>query len=270
MNLHRITALLSKELADLSRNRAAFLPVLIVSGISLALPFVVALLIPAVMGEPLTGDPDFDRAVSAASRYVSAFRRLPPESAMQAFLFQQFLLFFLLIPITGAMSLAAHSVVGEKIARTLEPLLATPITAAELLTTKVIAAALPTIAVMILSFSLYLALIGALAAPGVFQATASVRSFGIILLLGPLAALVALMMAVIVSSRVNDPRTAQQVGVLLILPIVGILVAQFAGLFWLTVPLIFAIALVLATSFALLLVIGVELFDREAILTKWK
>ena len=59
---------------------------------------------------------------------------------MQLFLFQQFLMLFLLTPITGAMALAAHAIVGEKQARTLEPLLATPITTFELLAAKVLGA----------------------------------------------------------------------------------------------------------------------------------
>ena len=54
---------------------------------------------------------------------------------------------FLLTPITGAMALAAHAVVGEKQARTLEPLLATPITTFELLVAKVLGALLPTLVI---------------------------------------------------------------------------------------------------------------------------
>ena len=42
------------------------------------------------------------------------------------------------------LSAAAHAVVGEKQARTLEPLLATPITTVELLVAKVLGALVPT------------------------------------------------------------------------------------------------------------------------------
>ena len=49
------------------------------------------------------------------------------EAAVQAFIFQQFML-LLLIPVTGAMAFAGYSLIGEKQGRTLEPLLATPIT----------------------------------------------------------------------------------------------------------------------------------------------
>ena len=64
------------------------------------------------------------------------------DARVQLFIFQQFLIVFLLMPITGAMALAAHAIVGEKQARTLEPLLATPITTGELLVAKVLGALL--------------------------------------------------------------------------------------------------------------------------------
>ena len=51
------------------------------------------------------------------------------------------------MPVTGAMALAAHAIVGEKQARTLEPLLATPLTTLELLMAKVAGALIPTLAI---------------------------------------------------------------------------------------------------------------------------
>ena len=63
-------------------------------------------------------------------------------------------------------------------------------------------------------------------------------SIAIVFVLGPLAALAALQMAVCVSSRVNDAGTAQQIGVLVILPIPGLLVGQLFGAVTLTVPVI--------------------------------
>jgi ABC-2 type transport system permease protein len=200
----------------------------------------------------------------------SPFHDLGSEATVQAFLFQQFLLFLTLIPATGAMTLASHSVIGEKQNRTLEPLLATPIATVELLTAKVLGALAPTLAVTVVAFGAYVGGIWWLAAPGVLRVLLSRRTMLIVFLLGPLAAMVALQIAVVVSSRVNDPRTAQQFGTLVILPLIGIMVAQFSGAFWLTTPLIVAVALVLFSVWLLLMVAGVVLFERENILTRWK
>ena len=43
-----------------------------------------------------------------------------------------------------------------------------------------------------------------------------------------------------VSSRVNDARSAQQIGALIILPISGLLIAQLTGAVLLTTPVVLA------------------------------
>jgi ABC-2 type transport system permease protein len=118
--------------------------------------------------------------------------------------------------------------------------------------------------------AVYLAAIWALAEPGVYRAILNVRTGLLVLAVGPAAALVSLQMAVLVSSRVNDPRTAQQFGALLILPLTALFVMQFNGALTLTTP---AIALLLAgliLVWAVLVLVGVAIFEREAILTRWK
>ena len=55
---------------------------------------------------------------------------------IQTFLFHQFTLLLLLVPVVGAMALATHAVIGEKQSKALEPLLATPISTLELLAAK--------------------------------------------------------------------------------------------------------------------------------------
>ncbi len=268
MNARRIRALLVKEFAETRRNRAALLPVLLTALVCLIMPFGVTLVTPMVAGEPLSSDPSMRAAVRERPDISSVVPTNGPEAGVQVFLFQQFLLMLLLIPVTGSMAFAAYSVIGEKQNRTLEPLLATPITTAELLLAKTIAALAPSLAIMIATSVLFFGGIALLGAPGVLAALLTPRTAAVLLALGPLASLVALQLAVVVSSRVNDARTAQQVGVLIILPITGLMVAQFSGVFVLTVPVVGTICLVLiALSFALTIV-GAAVFDREAILTR--
>ncbi len=266
MSGRRIRSLLAKELLEVRRNQAALLPVAIVASLSLVLPFVVAIIVPAATGFPLGSDRD----LIVASRVAGSHPELSPDGQVQTFLFQQFLIVFLLIPITGAMALAAHAVVGEKLARTLEPLLASPATTIELLVAKVLGALIPTAAISGAGLVLYLAGIGVLAEPGVLRATAGLRSAVLVGLIGPSAALVALQVAVVISSRVNDPRTAQQFGVLIILPLTGVLIAQFTGTLWLSASTLAIVGLALCGVWAVLLLVSVAIFDREAILTRWR
>ena len=113
--------------------------VALVTVISLVLPFAVTILVPAIAGQRLSADMDLVRI----SAVVDPARELTPDVRVQLFLFQQFMTLFLLTPITGAMALAAHSVVGEKQARTLEPLLAAPVGTLQLLVAKVVGSLLP-------------------------------------------------------------------------------------------------------------------------------
>jgi ABC-2 type transport system permease protein len=259
-------ALLGKELLDLRRNRTALLPVFIVTLMSCILPLVVIIVIPAISGSALADDADLFRVTVM----TGAHDELSANGRVQLFLFQQFLMLFLLTPMTGAMALAAHAVVGEKQARTLEPLLASPVTTTELLVAKVLGALLPTMAISLVGFALYFGLILMLSDPGVFPAMLDARTFFLVFLLGPAIALVSLQSALLVSSRVNDARTAQQFGVLIIVPLTAVLVAQFTGALWLSAASIAFISLGLFGVWILLTVLSVAVFDREAILTRWK
>ncbi len=265
----RVIALVGKELADLRQNPAVFVPAIITGFFAVVLPFFVAVLVPYLSGERLSDSSDFQIAIEMYRDQPSA-RALDPEGAIQAWIFQQFVLLLVLTPVAGSMSVAAYTVIGEKQARTLEPLLATPITTLELLGAKVIASLLPAIALAAACFGLYIAGIAVFAYPGVAWTLMTPRPLSIVFLLGPLSSLAALQLAVCVSSRVNDARSAQQIGALIILPIAGLLVAQLTGNVQLTVPAILLIALALVVVNIGLMRIGVALFDRESILTRWK
>ena len=262
----RLRALVAKEFLDIARNRAVLVPVAIVTLVSLAVPFLVFLVMPALTGRSLGEDP----AVAQIGALLSPHGEIAGNIAVEAFLFQQFLLLFLMTPITGAMSLASHAIIGEKQARTLEPLLATPLSTFELLVGKVLGALLPTLAISFAGLALYLAGIFLFAHPGVFAAMMTARTVLLVVLVSPAAALVSLQAAIIVSSRVNDARTAQQFGILIILPLTIVFVAQFSGAMLITAPVLAVIGIGLLAVWVLLAVVSVALFDRETILTRWR
>ena len=261
----RIRTLIEKEFIDIARNRSALVPVVLVTAMSLVLPFGIAIAVPAVTGRGLGHDADLVKVSAAVAQYD-----LSSDASVQLFLFQQFLMLFLLTPITGAMALASHAIVGEKLARTLEPLLATPVTTFELLTAKVVGALAPTLAISLVGLALYAGGILLFAEPGVAAAMASTRTLILIVLVAPGAALVSLQAAILISSRVNDARTAQQFGVLIIIPLTGVLVAQFTGSFWLSATALGLAGLGLLVLWVLLAALSVAVFERESILTRWR
>ena len=267
--MSRILALLAKEFADLRQNRGVFIPAMLTATFSILLPFLVAIVIPHLTNERLSDSSDFEVALELY-RDQPALRGLDPEAAIQAWIFQQFLVLLVLTPVAGSMSVAAYSVIGEKQARTLEPLLATPITTFELLAAKVLGALIPAVVLTLACYAVYVGGVALVARAGVFRALLTPGSLAVIFLLGPLASLAALQLAVCVSSRVSDVRSAQQIGALVVLPIAAVLVLQLTGTVRLTVPVIGLIALALAGVNTALMLLGVKLFDRESILTRWK
>jgi ABC-2 type transport system permease protein len=265
----RLRTLVAKELQDLRRSPGVFLPALLTSVFSLVLPFIIAIVVPTLTGERLSNSSDL-RAAMDVFRQMPLPVTLDDEGTVQAFVFQQFLVLLVLGPVAASMSSAAYSVVGEKRARTLEPLLATPVTATELLGSKILGAFVPALVLTTASYVLYVGATALVARPGVFRVLLTPGALVVVLLVGPLAALAALQMAVCASSRASDERSAQQIGAIIILPIAGLLVAQAVGSLVVTTRLAFAIAAGLVALNLGLLRLAVTLFGRETILTRWK
>jgi hypothetical protein len=90
------------------------------------------------------------------------------------------------------------------------------------------------------------------------------------LVLSPLLALFGNAMAVVVSSRVLDPRAAQNLAATTVVPLLGLLVVQLAGRIALGQRFYAALALGVAAADVALVFAAVPLFDRERLLTRWR
>jgi ABC-2 type transport system permease protein len=269
MNVDRTMTLMGKELREFRASPAALIPVVLLVIVCTLLPFLIVVVLPWATGQTLTSDRTLQHVIAAARKGAPDLARLPPDAAAEVFLFQQFLLLYLIAPIVGAVSLAAYTVVGEKQGRTLEPLLTTPMTTTEILIAKVLASFLPSLVIEAVGLCLYFASIAALGSPGVLWSLVSWRSVLLIGVLGPFASLAALQATIAVSSRVSDPRSAQQVAVLLILPLILMVVGQIAGAFFITTGVLVLLCLGMIAAWVALILLSVALFERETILTRW-
>lgn len=265
----RVAALAWKDALELSRNPGAVLPALAMVAGALFPPFLVVIGGPMIGGRSLEESGEFADAVNAVA-VIPELAALSGNALVQAFVFHQFTLLLLLVPVVAAMSLATHAVIGEKQSKALEPLLATPLSTIELLLAKTLTPFVFSLALTWIAFALYLALIRATAEPGVWAAMLGVRTLIMFGLLGPLVELAALQTSVIVSSRATDPRSAQQITGLLIVPITILFVAQLMGALVIGPAALLAGALGCLALNTLLLWIGVRVFERETILTRWK
>lgn len=266
----RISALAWKDAAELVRNPGAILPAVLMVFGSLIPAFFVVIGAPMIAGRTLEESGEFAEEARAAAGQIAELAGLSGDGLIQAFLFHQFMLLLLMIPVVGAMALATHSVIGEKQSKALEPLLATPLSTVELLAAKTLTPFVFALALTWIAAGLFIAGVWLVSEPGVWRALLGLRTFLILSVLGPLVELAALQLSVIVSSRANDPRSAQQLTSLLILPITILFVAQLMGAFIVGTAVLLLGSLGCLILNAILLWVGVQVFQRETILMRWK
>ena len=267
---NRIAAVAWKDAAELARNPGAVLPAVAMVFGSILPAFVVVVGAPMIAGEPLASSGDFLEGAQAAMIRIPELRGLNGNGLIQAYLFHQFALLLLLVPIVGAMALATHAVIGEKQSKALEPMLATPLSTMELLAAKTLTPFVFALLLTWVAVALYVGLAALVSEPGVWRALLGVRTLLMFVVLGPLVELAALQVSVIVSSRTNDPRSAQQLSSLLVLPVTAVFIAQLSGALFVG-PAALALGAVVCGVFnGVLLWMGVRVFQRETILMRWR
>ncbi len=263
--MKNVWTIVRKEWAEIFKNRMvlftiSFLP-LIMTAIPLGIIF------------SMRGETGMQDAMAEIPEQFNAFcpANLSGGDCFQVFMVSQFMIMFMLLPLAIPAAIASYSIVGEKTTRSLEPLLATPITTIELLLGKSLAAVIPAVVVTDIAFGIY-ALGAFILIPNrsVFLAMMDARWLIAIFLVGPLMAIMAVNFSVMISSRVNDPRVAEQLSMIVIIPVLGFFFGQIAGLFVINKQIILWSALVLVLLDAVLVYLAVRLFQRETILTRWK
>ena len=198
--------MIAKEWEEVFRNRivlftVAFLPLLL-TGLPLGILYAMR----------QAGDLGGMSTVDMPAEFATLCGGLSGAECGQYFLVSQFMLLFMMLPLIIPATIASYSIVGEKTTRTLEPLLATPVTDLELLAGKGLAAAIPAILATWGAFLVYAIGARLLAiSPAVVARLADPLWLLTVFLLGPLLALAAVSAAVMISSRVTDPRAARAV-----------------------------------------------------------
>lgn len=180
--------------------------------------------------------------------------------------------FFVLLSPLLANNLASYSMVGEKLEKTLESLLATPTTDSEILLGKSLASFVP-------------AMLSVWCAGAVFIAFVDITSYqwlgcalypnwtlgAVLLVVAPLACLFSVEWSVVISSRVSDLRGAQQMGALAgVFPLIAVFASLEAGVIKAGALSLLIIGSILLLVDVILFFLSVATFRREEILTKWK
>ena len=262
MRARIVTTVLRREWLETSRNRLLLGTILFPPIVLTIAPIVLA----GVIGERAL--PDELAAVVLTQR--PEWSSFTPSELAGAFAVQQFLVFFLLMPAYIPLAIATFSIIGEKQARSLEPVLAAPIRTVELLAGKVIAALVPGVLAGWLTYLVFVGLASFVYGPALIGVVTDSSWLMGVFVLGPAVGLSSVVAGVIVSSRVTDPRVAQQIGGIIIVPIIAVILLQATGTLLVGATGYLLLAAIILVLSLLGLRAGVALFDRETILTRWR
>jgi ABC-type Na+ efflux pump permease subunit len=271
MNWRAVRTLIYKDLRVVSKSRAVLLPMILV-------PLIIVIVIPIVFGATITN------AVPSSSDITdlqSLLGNVPPEvwtafgtlDAIQQTLIYMLIYFFaplfLILPLMVASVIAADSFAGERERKTLEALVYTPTSDAELFVGKVLAPWLASFVVTLLAFFAYAIIVNILGAPFIGHIFFPDLMWLILVFwVSPAAAGLGLSTMVLVSARVNTFQEAYQMGSLVVLPILLLLFGQMAGVIFLSPAFVLVVGLVIWLLDFGLLWIGARSFARSKLLAR--
>jgi ABC-2 type transport system permease protein len=252
--------ILRKELAEILAN----------PGLIASLSALPAVMVAVTLGVLATYAGASDASVQALARWYAP--SAPPGAAtavlVEATVRNSVGLF--LMPAFIPVILASQSVAGEKERRTIEPLLATPLTALDLVLGKSLAAVVPALCITFLAFAAFAAGADLIAWPILKRAVLPDATFLFsVAVLAPLLSFFGTCLAVLISARVGDARLAQSLAGLLVMPLFGALSLQFAGLLRFGPASYAGLGAAALAADAAMLKLAVRLFDRDRLLTRW-
>lgn len=261
----RVRTIIDKEWAEVFKNRVVLFTIVLMPVLFTLMPLGVLYFFghsTAIQG----GD-----SADVPAQFMMTCGNLPMSDCVQIFMVNEFMLLYLMMPIMIPIAIAAYGIVGEKTTHSLEPLLATPVTTEELLAGKGLSAVIPAV---VATWGCFLIFLLAVPLTGVSK---NVMSYIVgptwllaIFLVGPLMAIMAVNFAIFISSRTADPRVAEQISAVLIMPVMLVLFGQIAGFIILNVQLVLITAAVLVLVDIGMVRLAAHLFRRETILTGWK
>lgn len=271
MRSQKVLLIFRKDWREISRNWQVMTPILIVPLLfTVAIPAAVILL-PRLMNVPTSSMAFMEFMVENLPGNIQSQLLGMAEDQVEIFmmLLYFFAPFFLIIPVMTSSVIASDSFAGEKERKTIEVLLATPMTDGELLLGKILVSFVPSMMVTWASFLLYCATVDLL----------TYEMFGRLLLpnlewvllifgLAPAVAMTTIGLTVMISARVKGFKEAQQISSVLVVPILIILFAQASGVMIFGYLMMGALTLVLILVDVLLFRLGVKIFQRDKILSQ--
>jgi ABC-2 type transport system permease protein len=267
MNTRIIGAIVRKDLRVVRRSRALMTPLIVLPVLLMIVFPVVFTFLPRMLGG--AGD-EFATMVNSLPDPVKAqFGEFTEATWIRLVHTQMLAPLMLLVPFMVANVIAADGFAGERERKTLEPLLYTPATDAELFVAKLLAAWIPAVMIAFGGAFVYAVIVNALAWPvmkGIFFPDAT--WVVMVLWMAPAFAALGLAGMLLVSIRVRGMQEATQLGGLFVLPVIALVVAEVRGAILLGPWMAIVIGLLVWAIAGILLAFGVKRFRRTTLVAK--
>ena len=267
MNKRIIRAIVVKDLRVVRRSRALMTPLIVLPVLLMIVFPTVFTFLPRMLGG--AGQKFADMVKSLPDPVKQQFGEFTEATWIRLVHTQMLAPLMLLVPFMVANVIAADGFAGERERKTLEPLLYTPATDAELFVAKLLAAWIPAVMIAFGGALIYAIIVNAIAWPtmhGIFfpDMTWTVM----VLWMAPAFAALGLAGMLLVSLRVRGMQEATQLGGLFVLPVIALVVAEVRGAVLLGPWMAVLIGLIVWAIAAALLALGVKRFSRTSLVGK--
>ncbi|MHA1401671.1 MAG: ABC transporter permease subunit, partial [Candidatus Heimdallarchaeaceae archaeon] len=270
MRWDRVWALAKKDVREFTKSKYVFFSVVfmpLILSVMMALSGVLPLIyVPASEFSEEDVGPFFDGFMG---KVVSDWANFDTKTQMLLITAYGMLFFVSLVPIIVPSIIASETIVGEKERKTMESLLASPLSETEIVAGKILSAFLPSIIGTIVASIVYAICIDWMLWPYIHRLLfpdSLMLLFTFII--SPLASILCVELMIMISTKMSSVRDAYQIGSLIVMPVFFFVFIQMVSFFFSSLLSIIGGTLILVLFAIAFFKIAENIFDREKAIVK--
>lgn len=271
MNWRKIRIIAWKDVLEVQQNKSVILSIILVPLIIMVVLPLVMLIVTSMSGsaDAFSSDPDIQMM----------FERIPPsiestlagmndaQKSIALMLGYLFAPMFLILPLMSSASISAESFAGERERKTLEALLYTSATDAELFIGKSLAAFIPSVLIAWVSFLLYILVLNI----GGWSLFSSIwfplpSWYPLVFWVTPAFSALGIGATVLISTRVKTFMGAYQTSSSLVVLVLALMVGQASGVVYFNIWIGIVLGFIIWLAAGVLFFIGIQQFNRKTLL----
>jgi ABC-type Na+ efflux pump permease subunit len=270
MNWRRIWALVKKDMREFLKSKYV-LSVIILMPLLFAILFPFTSVLPIAKMNPADfGEESYGQFVNTLfNKVIDNWESLTPHTQTLVVLSYGMFIAVLMLPIIIPAVTASETVVGEKERKTMEAILASPMSESEIVFGKIISSFLPSVIGTIVAAVAYMIFIDIMLFPYLgFILFPDLLSMVFVFIISPLISIISVELMIMISTRVTSVRDAYQIGSLVVLPLIMLIVLEMFGLLLNSIATLLGSIAVLIIIIVGLFKIAAKIFDRERAMVK--